>query len=313
MKSSDNIVSPQQFPHPLTALRGTLRHNEPMSKHTTWRVGGPAEWFYEPADLEDLAYFISQLSQDVPLFWLGLGSNLLVRDRGIRGVVVLTAGLLNQLEWLDTGVLKAGAGISCAKLARSSVQQGCGGIEFLAGIPGTLGGALTMNAGAFGGETWSLIDTVETLDNVGNLRQRTSKEYEIGYRHVNMPPDEWFVSATFKLGTTVDTQNQNKIRELLAKRNQTQPIGLPSCGSVFRNPQGNYAARLIEDLGWKGYRLGGACVSEKHANFIINEHQATATDIECLIEKIQQSIEKATGVCLIPEVRIIGEFVGKRE
>lgn len=309
MKAANTLVSPHIFPHPLTSLRGVLRHNEPMSKHTTWRVGGPAEWFYEPEDVDDLACFLGQLPQDMPLFWLGLGSNLLVRDGGIRGVVILTSGLLNQLEWLDKCTLKAGSGVSCAKLARFSVQQGCGGIEFLAGIPGTLGGALAMNAGAFGGETWTFVTQVETMNHAGQLKQRLPQDYGINYRHVKMPPGEWFISATFQLNSHMDEQNQHKIRELLAKRNQTQPIGLPSCGSVFRNPPGDYAARLIDSLGWKGYRLGGACVSEKHANFIINEQQATATDIETLITNIQQSVKQATGIELIPEVRIVGEFI----
>jgi UDP-N-acetylmuramate dehydrogenase len=286
-------------------LRGTLRHNEPLSKHTSWRVGGPAEWFYEPADILDLAHFMQQLPEDIPIFWLGLGSNLLVRDGGIPGVVILTAGLLNEIKLLEDNKVRVEAGVSCAKLARFAARVDLGGTEFLAGIPGSFGGALAMNAGAWGQETWAYVQEVETLDEQGRHFHRQVTDYEVSYRHVKGPENEWFVAATLQLSPASE-EAKAKIQRLLKERNEKQPIGLPSCGSVFRNPPGDYAARLIEAAGWKGHCEGGACVSEKHANFIINSHDARAAEIESLIEKIQCSIEEKYSIRLIPEVRIVG-------
>ncbi len=285
-------------------LRGTLRHNEPMSEHTSWRVGGPAEWFYEPADMEDLAHFLLKIPHNISVFWLGLGSNLLVRDAGIRGVVILTTGLLNEIKLLDDKTLYIEAGVSSSKVARFAARAGLGGTEFLVGIPGTFGGALAMNAGAWGGETWSLVREVKTLDRQGLQHHRQVTDYEIGYRNVKGPKNEWFVAATLQLTPTQD--GKAKIQTLLKQRNEKQPIGLPSCGSVFRNPPGDYAARLIEQAGWKNRCVGGACVSEKHANFIINKNGATAADIESLIEQIKTSIKQHFGISLISEVHIVG-------
>jgi UDP-N-acetylmuramate dehydrogenase len=287
-------------------LRGNLRHNEPLSEHTSWRVGGPAQCFYEPADVLDLAHFMQQLPDELPVFWLGLGSNLLVRDGGIPGVVILTAGLLNEIKLLDDNILHVEAGVSCAKLARFAARAGLGGMEFLAGIPGTFGGALAMNAGAWGKETWSFVQEVETLNRQGQSRKRQVTDYEIGYRRVKGPENEWFVAATLQLSPASE-EGKTKIQALLKERNEKQPIGLPSCGSVFRNPPGDYAARLIEEAGWKGHSEGGAGVSEKHANFIINCNHATAADIESLIVQIKASIEQKYNISLIPEVRIVGD------
>ncbi|MBE9561885.1 MAG: UDP-N-acetylmuramate dehydrogenase, partial [Proteobacteria bacterium] len=270
-------------------LRGILRHNEPLSKHTSWRVGGPAQWFYEPADMEDLIQFIQQLPINIPIFWLGLGSNLLIRDGGIRGVVILTSGLLNEIKLLDSNSIYVEAGVSCARLARFAAKAELTGIEFLAGIPGTLGGALAMNAGAWGGDTWSAVRGVETIDQCGQRHRRQVTDYEIGYRSVKGLNNEWFVNATLQLSYSSNTDGLKRIQKLLKQRNKNQPIGLPSCGSVFRNPPGDYAARLIEQAGWKGRYEGGACVSEKHANFIISSDTATAADIEKLITDIQNS------------------------
>ncbi len=296
-------------PFDLQDLRGQLRHNEPMSKHTTWRVGGPAEWFYQPADVLDLSAFLQRIPPDIPLFWLGLGSNILVRDGGIKGVVIATSGLLNTLTPLDEHRLYVEAGVSCAKVARTAAQQGLTGTEFLAGIPGTMGGALAMNASAWGGETWVLVRGVETMDRYGNQHRRTVTDYQVGYRTVKGPSGEWFTAVTLQLLPGSNEDSQIRIRELLKKRNDSQPIGQPSCGSVFRNPPGDYAARLIEQAGWKGRCLRGACVSEKHANFIINQGEATAQAIEELIGQIRNSIQESTGVTLIPEVHVIGETV----
>lgn len=300
--------STQAVPFNLRELRGSLRHQEPMYAHTTWRVGGPAQWFYEPADRSDLVQLLTGIPSDIPVFWLGLGSNLLVRDGGIPGLVILTAGCLNEIKLVDTQQLYVQAGVSCAKVARFAAQAGLTGTEFLAGIPGTLGGALAMNASAWGGETWSLVQSVETINRRGQLHYRTATDYEIGYRQVTGPQEEWFISATLQLQPNPIAANKAKIRWLLEQRHDKQPIGLPSGGSVFRNPPGHHAGQLIEQAGWKGRGVGGATVAEKHANFIINSHHATAADIENLITQIANSVEQNFGIHLIPEVHIIGIY-----
>jgi len=289
------------------ALRGSLKLNESMARHTTWRVGGPAECYYEPAGLEDLAEFLSQQDEAEPLMWLGLGSNLLVRDGGIRGTVIITSGLLNEIELLDEGLVRVEAGVACAKAARFCARQQLVGVEFLAGIPGTMGGALAMNAGAFGSETWQHVVAVETINRNGQRHLRQPEEFVVSYRHVKGVSDEWFVAAHLRLYCGDSETATARIKELLEKRNSSQPIGLPSCGSVFRNPEGDHAARLIEACGLKGVCVGGACVSEKHANFIINTGEATAADIEALIEKVAAEVESQHGVQLIREVHIVGE------
>jgi UDP-N-acetylmuramate dehydrogenase len=244
---------------------------------------------------------------------LGLGSNLLVRDGGIDGVVVLTSGLLNEIKLLDNNRIYVEVGVSCARLARFTAKVHLTGLEFLAGIPGTLGGALAMNAGACGGDTWSAVCGVETLDKYGQRHRRQVTDYEIGYRSVKGLNNEWFVNATLQLSVNPNQDGLQKIQVLLKQRNNNQPIGLPSCGSVFRNPPGNYAARLIEQTGWKGRCIGGACVSEKHANFIISSDNATANDIENLIIDIQNSVRKTFKINLIPEVRIVGKYISEYE
>ncbi len=288
-------------------LRGTFKLNELMSRHTTWRVGGPVRHYYEPADLDDLSLLLSHRDQDEPLLWLGLGSNLLVRDGGIPGMVIVTAGLLKKIEMQADGLLRAEAGAPCARVARFAAHQGLVGAEFLAGIPGTMGGSLAMNAGAFGGETWDCVAAVETIDRFGQHYLRRPEEYDIAYRSVRGPENEWFVAAHLQLSAGDAEAATARIKALLEKRNASQPIGLPSCGSVFRNPEGDYAARLIEACGLKGVCIGGACVSEKHANFIINTGGATAADIEALIEKVADTVEQQHGVTLIREVHIVGE------
>lgn len=287
------------------AVRGELLQNESMARHTSWRVGGPADWFFTPADLEDLQQFIRELPNDTPLYWIGLGSNLLVRDGGVRGAVIATHGVLDDLQRQNGRRVRAGAGVACAKLARQAVKWNLAGADFFAGIPGTVGGALAMNAGAFGSETWPWVVEVEVLNRNGDILQRLPNEYAIGYRSVKGPADEWFVAATFAFEAT-ENLDRSGIKSLLKKRGDTQPIGLPSCGSVFRNPEGDHAARLIESCGLKGFRIGGAEVSTKHANFIINTGDASAQQIEELILHVQSTVNKATGIQLIPEVRIIG-------
>ena len=290
----------------LSPLRGVLRRNEPMSRHTVWAVGGPAERFYRPADLDDLAVFLARTTDAEPIHWVGLGSNLLIRDGGLPGSVVSTSGLLNRLELTDGGKVRVQAGVACAKVARFSARHDLGNTEFLAGIPGTMGGALSMNAGAFGGETWEIVSQVQTIDRQGTLRTRAAREFTIGYREVAGPAEEWFVSAELIPKPGVGKESMAKIRALLRERSESQPTGLRSCGSVFRNPPGDYAGRLIEACGLKGKQIGGAEVSTKHANFIINTGEASASDIESLMHLVHDTVEGKLRVSLVPEVRVLG-------
>jgi UDP-N-acetylmuramate dehydrogenase len=282
-----------------------VRFGEPLSRHTSWHVGGPADIFFVPDSREDLTNFLKQLPPDMPMLWLGLGSNLLVRDGGVRGVVVSTREALTALDRRGERGVYAEAGVPCAKLARACARWDLGPAEFFSGIPGTVGGALEMNAGAFHGETWRQVRSVETVDRHGNVHERDAAEYRISYRHVEAPAaGEWFLAATlhFEAGSS-----EEGTRALLEKRKQTQPIGEWSCGSVFTNPPGDHAARLIETAGLKGLRSGGAVVSTKHANFILNEGAATARDIETLIQQVQREVARVHGRNLVPECRMVGE------
>lgn len=290
-----------------SGLRGELRLNEPLARYTTWRVGGPACRLYRPADSADLQQFLATLPQEEPLLWLGLGSNLLIRDGGFKGTVIATQGRLDQMESLSATELRIEAGVSCARVARFAARQGLCGVEFLTGIPGTFGGALAMNAGAFGGETWRQVTAVETLDRQGRSHRRLPDEFKVAYRHVERPAEEWFLAATLRLEPGDVSESQQRIRTLLERRNSSQPIGQPSCGSVFRNPPGDHAARLIEASALKGATIGGAQVSEKHANFIINRGDATAADIEALIRRVREQVKSESGVELVAEVHIVGE------
>lgn len=292
----------------LQTLRGSLLLNEPMSRHTSWKIGGEAERMYMPADLDDLALFLSGMPESEPVMFIGLGSNLLVRDGGIEGTVISFKGSMANIELHADNRLSAGAGVSCAKLSRFCHRNNLLGGEFFAGIPGLLGGALAMNAGAFGGETWSVVDTVTTIDRVGNIYTRSKEDYTIGYRTVKGHENEWFVNASMHLRPGDGEQAAQQVKQLLKQRSETQPTGLPSCGSVFKNPPGDYAARLIEASGLKGFRIGDAVVSEKHANFIINAGQAKAADVEALMQHIQQVVNEKFNVQLQSEVKIVGRY-----
>ena len=283
-----------------------LLTDEPMSAHTSWRIGGSADVFYQPASVEDLAGFLAEQDPDTEIHWVGLGSNLLVRDGGIRGVVICTLDLPARIEQLDERRLKVGAGVPCTVLARQCIRWQLGPAAFFAGIPGTLGGALTMNAGAFGGETWDAVESVETIDRAGRVRTRTADEFKVAYRSVEGAAEEWFLSATLAFERDEDA-DLSSISELMRERGSSQPLGQRSCGSVFRNPPGRYAAQLIEAAGLKGERIGDAIVSEKHANFIINSGSASAADVESLIELVRERVKADSGVTLELEVRILGE------
>jgi len=288
------------------SYNGQWLHDELMSKHTSWRVGGKADNYYIPADLNDLQHYLQLIPSNADISWVGLGSNLLVRDGGIRGYVIGTLNALKEITLGDDGLVYAQAGVTCAKIAKFCVKQGLAGADFLAGIPGTVGGALAMNAGAFGSETWSFVAQLEMINRQGDLINRTPEEFDISYRRVSQFDNEWFAAAKFQFSAQVETKESN-IKQLLQQRNDSQPIGLPSCGSVFKNPKGQHAAKLIEAAGLKGYYHGQAWVSEKHANFVISNDQTLAKDIEELIAIIQQTVKQKFDVTLETEVRILGE------
>lgn len=287
-------------------VAGTLRRNESMAKYCSWRVGGSAERCFEPSDRDDLVRFLRVTPRNEPINVIGLGSNILVREGGLPGTVIFTSRALTALAVDPSGVLNVEAGVPCAKVAKFAAREGCGGAAFLAGIPGTIGGALAMNAGAFGNDTWSLVDCVETIDRDGQVYRRLKDEYEIGYRSVVGPRNEWFLSCSLRLRISQTNDATLHIKELISQRNASQPIGVASCGSVFKNPPGDYAGRLIDAAGLKSCRSGGCYVSEKHANFIINDGNATASDIENLIHKVKDVVANKFGVVLEPEVRILG-------
>lgn len=281
-------------------------HNVSMARLTTWGAGGCADRVYAPADADDLAAYLAGLDSGDEVLWVGLGSNLLVRDGGTGAVVILTARGLGRIEEPGGNVVRAGAGVPCAKLARRFAEKGYAGGEFLAGIPGTIGGALAMNAGAHGAETWDLVQRVETVDRRGRRRWRDRDGFEVGYRTVGGEEGEWFTCAELRLVPADPVAVRERTRELIRARAASQPVGQRSCGSVFRNPPGDHAGRLVEACGLKGTRVGGAVVSEKHGNFIINEGTASAADIEALIGMVRSRVFDETGVDLEPEVRVVG-------
>lgn len=319
-------------------LQGHLLFNADMRRYTSWRVGGRAERFYTPADLDDLCAFLKSLEHDEPVYFIGLGSNLLVRDGGVRGTVIHLHGALGDIhleqrrpnggagESSQYGVIYAEAGVASPKVARFAARHDLIGAEFLAGVPGTVGGALAMNAGCYGHETWEFVTRVLTVNRQGEILRRAPSEYNIGYRHSELRiddgdtsnpgpsplsprADEWFVAAWFMFPRGDGDAGRAEIKRLLQKRIVSQPLNLPNAGSVFRNPPGDHAARLIESCGLKGSRIGGASVSEKHANFIVNLGNATATDIESLIDSVRAQVEAKTGIRLVREVRILGEAI----
>lgn len=305
----------------MQVMRGEMRTKESMSRHTSWRVGGYAERYYLPADLDDFANLLHDLPADEPIYVIGLGSNLLIRDGGLQGTVVALHAQLNELQLVEQnqsdGVIFASAGVSCSRIARFAAKHHLAGAEFLAGIPGTVGGALAMNAGCFGSETWDIVEKIQSINHSGQVFVRQHGDYKIGYRSVKLQSisvttvAEWFAGGYFRLARGNQTESRQKIKQLLAQRIKSQPLNQPNAGSVFRNPPGDYAARLIEACGLKGCCIGGAMVSPKHANFIVNTGTANAANIEALIIQVQDKVKTETGIELIQEVRIIGDARGR--
>lgn len=288
---------------------GKLMLNEPMARHTSWRVGGPADQLYIPSDLQDLQDFLQQVGDTQPIYFVGLGSNLLVRDGGLRATVVSMHNVLTDMH-MEGELVYVESGVTCGKLAKFCAKHSKQGAEFFAGIPGTLGGALAMNAGCYGRETWDAVDSVITINRHGELNKRSASSFVASYRHIGMPVQgEWFVGAWLRFEAGDAQLATQKIKDLLASRLATQPLNLPSAGSTFRNPEGDYAARLIEACGLKGYLIGGAQVSEKHANFIVNIGGASALDIELLIKHMHDTVLDKFAIALQQEVKVIGDYV----
>jgi len=307
-------------------VRGRLLRHAPMAEYVSWRAGGAADWLFEPADVADLQQLLTELPSEFPLMWVGLGSNLLVRDGGWHGMVIRSQPGLRAVRRVsinaERGEVYAEAGVALPKLARFCAGEHLSGAAFMAGIPGTVGGALAMNAGCYGSETWQMVDRVTTIDRRGVLHERGREAFMTAYREVRRTDaaietqsetqsetqdEEGFVGAYFSLPVGDSSLEQQEMAALLRRRSASQPLGQPNAGSVFRNPPGDHAARLIEACGLKGQQAGGAQVSTKHANFIVNTGSASAADIEQLIELVAQTVERQTGVRLQREVRIVGE------
>ncbi len=286
-------------------IKGNLRKNISLKKYNTWKVGGKAEYFFEPEDLEDLKIFLNLTSGEKVTF-LGNGSNVLIRDNGIEGYVVCLKKSFNNHHINSENKFIFEAGLSCMKIAQISAKQNFTGLEFLCGIPGTLGGALKMNAGCYGGNIWDNVSDITLINKEGDLIKRKKNDFKISYRNVDIDENNFFVSASFNLQKNQMNNSLNIIKDFLKDRRSNQPTGLPSCGSVFKNPKNHHAAKILDSLGLKGFRVGGAYVSEKHANFIITEKSAKSKDIEKLINYIQKKVYEDKKISLETEVKFIG-------
>ena len=280
-------------------------HNESLSRHTSWKVGGPADVFFIPDNRQDLSQFLSQ-NKSNSVTWLGNGTNVLVRDGGIRGVVISTKKSINKITMASDNSCRAEVGASCMDLALFAEKNEMGPAAFFSGIPGSIGGALTMNAGSFGHETWEFVESVEVIDEVGIIHHLDPEEFKFSYRSVEFPFPLWFVSCLMKFPES-ETTTKSELRAMRDQRIKTQPLSEDTCGSVFKNPKRDHAGDLIERAGLKGYKIGGCSISTKHANFIVNEGGATSADIEKLIRHVQNVVKTKFDVNLETEVRIIGE------
>ena len=288
----------------MTILEKNCVQNELLASHTSWKIGGRADIFFSPNSRDELSEFLK--SNDCSITWLGNGTNILIRDGGVRGAVISTKKSFNSIQLLDRSNCKVEAGVSCFELAMHAVKNNIGPAAFFSGIPGSIGGALTMNAGCFGHETWEFVKSIEVIDRNGEIHHLDPKEFSISYRSVSFPFPLWFLSCDM----TFPDKGVTTMEELKSMRNsriERQPLTENTCGSVFKNPDGNHAGDLIERSGLKGFRIGGCSVSEKHANFIVNDKRATARDIETLINHIQNTVKDRFGIDLDTEVRIIGE------
>lgn len=285
-------------------LKGKISLNEPLARFTTFRIGGEADYYVEPADADDALNIVRYLNkQGVPYYVMGNGSNVLISDDGIRGVVINTEASFNYLKH-ENGSITAGSGVKVAKFVDYCIQNGYQGVEMLAGIPATVGGALVMNAGAYEGETSTYVTEVTTI--IDNEIKHLSKE-ECGFRYRNSNlKGSVILEASFVLPEGSKEEVSKRRKELLLKRNDSQPVEIPNAGCIFKNPEGHKAAILIEQCGLKNSSFGGAVVSPKHANFIVNSGNATANDVIELVKVIRKTVKDKTGVELEMEVKLIG-------
>jgi len=282
------------------------REQVPMARHLTWRAGGKARNFFIPLTLEALQQKLSHWHSSQSLLWLGAGSNLLIRDGGIEQTVIAYRRALGWFRIAGQGVFEIGAGVPCARIARRTADLGWSGCEYMIGIPGLLGGALAMNAGAHGTQTWDHVEAVQVMDRCGQIYWRDANEFQPGYRHVSKPDNEWFIGARLVLKQGMPTSIHDRITQILSTRRKSQPIGQASAGSVFRNPPGHSAGKLIEAAGLKGRSFHQAQISPHHANFIINHGGASADAIEFLIHLVIKEVNRTSGIDLQPEVHIMG-------
>lgn len=287
-----------------------LLQDEPMKKHTTFRIGGPADYYAEP-DISRISKLIEMAKAcDMPVTVIGNGSNLLVGDKGIRGLVIGIGKGMSEIIAQDNGhIITAGAGAILAAVAAKAAEASLSGLEFASGIPGSVGGAVVMNAGAYGGEIKDVLIDATVLTAEGELKTVTRDELDLSYRHSIVPEKGYIVlSARFRLTPKPKDEIKSYMAELRAKRVEKQPLEYPSAGSTFKRPEGYFAGKLIMDAGLRGYSVGDAQVSEKHCGFVVNKGEATAADVLTLIKDVQETVLKQFGVKLEPEVKMIGEF-----
>ena len=292
----------------LPPVRGKLSENADIAKGTWFRVGGVAEILFKPADADDLSEFLKNISPDLCVTILGLGSNMIVRDGGIRGVVVKFGREFAQISHdADNGIITAGAAALDMNVAKYGAIHGLGGIEFLSGIPGSVGGALRMNAGAYGTETKDVLVDCQVMTRSGEIKTYTPDDMHMTYRHNGLPEDVVFLSARFETVREDGDIIQSRIDDIREKRHDSQPIKEKTGGSTFANPDGHKAWELIDSVGGRGYAIGGARMSEKHCNFMINDGSATATDLENLGEEMRARVMDKHGIDLRWEIKRIGK------
>ena len=288
-------------------VNGHVRMNEPMSAHTTFKTGGVADVFVEPSGIEELKETL-KLLQGESFYLIGNGSNLLVSDDGLRGVALHLAAGFGDIT-VKENTLICGAAATLSQIARTALDNALSGFEFAAGIPGSLGGAIVMNAGAYDGEMKQVVKRVTLMNYAGEIVEKDAEEMQFSYRHSILKEQQWIVlEAVIALEAGDKRKIKEKMDELAQKRREKQPLEYPSAGSTFKRPEGYFAAKLIEDAGLKGFRIGGAQVSPKHAGFVINEHNATSGDIYALIKEIQRRVEENAGVAIETEVICLGKF-----
>jgi len=291
----------------LLASAGILREYEPMARHTTLGVGGPARWFYRPSDQAALVTAIAQCPLKISLLPLGRGSNMLIPDCGLDALVV-DLSELNDLTF-DGCSVHAGAGVRMSRFARMCAEHGLSGCEFLATVPGNIGGGVAMNAGAFAQQLSDTLVSAQLLLRSGEVVEMDAAALDMTYRHSALPAQCLVLAASFSLYPDSPDQIRERMRTMRSRRAATQPLALPNCGSVFKNPPGDHAARLVEAAGLKGFAIGGARISGQHANFIVNEGEASSADIAALIERVQREVKARFDIDLEPEVCMPGEWL----